>query len=712
MSNQINKPVESNKDSVRLLTPLDYYRSNRFFCNLQAILLTTSVSLMATMKDKFEITQIQKTPQSWVSVQLPTSENPTSDSDKNTPEASNPEPESKPEETNDSDQDAKNEAAQEKALAFKEKFAENFELDRQKLINKYQPYFELKSISSEQFDEFLFEYSSALETAVQKTKRDLGENELSDDEIRTKVQENQQDLKEFLDISESIVQSSENKARAISGVIKDRIEYKSSQASINGMFNTEKPQGNCVTRAIVAARTALKVGLLGVGFALMPEHIAAVTSKNGTTIVMDTTITKVQTESAGSLIEGGAMFASLLGVTPNGGEKPNVSRGGNGGSAYAGLSPTGPNSALKTPPRPQDSEKSNVMTDENYKVLISKYLNELSGLGNKEIQETIQVITDNIEDERLRTELLGELLEASKNTSSYDDYFYAEKAILASMAEKIRSQFSNPLQIGVDEALEKINLVKCLAQLASHGDTRIHPLTITSASESENARLDSTGLHDFLEIIYRPKTLRGLHGRIENLNVSNLENLAELIGEFKDEPVDETVSNQVYSVANDNTEKEDLKPLEILRAIAQSSQLAKLSQLDLSESKTKFGVEKPLNADEFKNLDGFSGTINFAIEKNVDLSILEQIDLSRMKLAADYRCMVKQLLVQKMDSLIIDSADDFQYLMENNILQNLKASNLVLVVYDYQKEFSKLAKDPTLSTLLPPGTKLRIEYIN
>jgi len=317
-----------------------------------------------------------------------------------------------------------------------------------------------------------------------------------------------------------------------------------------------------------------------------------------------------------------------------------------------------------------------------------------------------------IEDEKLRTELLARLLQAASKGLSHRDFWDAKNSIVADMISKMRSEFSNPYKIGVDEALEKINLVKNFSELSMISNSLIKPLRITSQSEKDNRRLDSSGLNDILEIIYRPTTLRGLHGSLDTLDVSNLENLEELIGEFKDEPVDETVSNQVYSVANDNTENEDLKPLEILRATAQSSQLAKLSQVDLSESQTIFGIKKPLSADELKSLDGFSGTINFAIEKQVSLSILEQIDLSRMKLAADFRCMVKQLLVQKMDSLIIDSEGNLRYLIENNILQNLKSTNLVVVVDKSDTAFMQLVNDSNLSNSLPPETQLRIEFQN
>jgi len=51
-------------------------------------------------------------------------------------------------------------------------------------------------------------------------------------------------------------------------------------------------------------------------------------------------------------------------------------------------------------------------------------------------------------------------------------------------------------------------------------------------------------------------------------------------------------------------------------------------------------------------------------------------------------------------------------LIENNILQNLKSTNLVVVVDKSDTAFMQLVNDSNLSNSLPPETQLRIEFQN
>ena len=702
-----NTPIIGTPE-VRVLSPVDYYRSNKLFCNLQAVLLTTALSVLATVKPQIEITEAPFSPNDRLVTVI---HNP-----KVLESEDIPIPKTQPtnnEISEDEPQTKEDEIERQKAKAFEEKLKQNFSTDRQKLIDKYQPYFELETISSELFDVFLFEYSFALETAIQKTKRDLGENQLSDDEIRSKVEENQDQLKEFLERSESIVRRSPDQELAISDLIKNGIKYSESQASLNGLFNSDQqPEGNCVTRALVASRTAMKIGLPGVGFALMPGHIAAVSSSSKTVAVMDTNLKRISVTQAGDLITGGGMLASLLAANENSGLEPRKTVGGKDHSTYEGLSPTGKYSKLKTPPRPKLPE-SKILTDQEYKDLKIKYARELSHLGDKQIHEEIKNVTEIIDDEKLRTEILGKLLQAVTKGMSDSDFSDAKDEIIAKMATQIRSKFSNPNQIGVDEALEKSDLVNSFIQLQSIVSSDIRPLTVISSSEEENARFNSSDLKSNVYTLYKPKTLLGLYGNIEVVDIANLSNLGDLVGNYKDsQPDEEPVFNQNFSVGKNKEENKDRKPLNIFSVHTYSSQLAELSQLDLSGSKSIFGIKKPLTLDELKKLNGFSGIINFAIDKDVDLNQLGNIDFSRMKLAADYRCMVKQLLVQNMDTLIIEVERNLRYLITNNILQDLQAKTLLIRVDRSDKELLQLVQNKANFANLNSGTNVRIEFLD
>ena len=225
---------------------------------------------------------------------------------------------------------------------------------------------------------------------------------------------------------------------------------------------------------------------------------------------MDTVFKRVSESKAGALVQGGRMLASLLAVTPNSGEESNSTRGGNDNSAYVGLSPTGPNSKLRTPPRQRPQTESNILTDDDYKALSIKYARDLSDLGDKEIQEEIKTSTEMIEDEKLRTELLGRLLQAASKGLSHRDFWDASNEITADMARKVRSNFSNPERISVEEALEKSDLVRSFLQLKDIGSYKITPLTIESLNEEQNRRFKNSDLGDSFSLVYKPHTLRGL----------------------------------------------------------------------------------------------------------------------------------------------------------------------------------------------------------
>jgi hypothetical protein len=702
----------SASSEVRLGNPIEYYKSNKFFCHLQAVLLTTAISVVSTIERNIEITEMPTVAESkWMTISLETSENPSPDENEQDDLTTTIETKQPDRGLSDLNSDApENTLATEKAEAFQEQLSKFFATDRQKLIDKYQPHFSSKSITYELFDEFLFEYSSALETAIQKTKRDLDENQLSDDEILSQIERNQKQLKEFLERSESIVRRSKDKEMAISGIIKHSIKYRESQASVNGMFNFDQPEGNCVVRALVAANLALKNGLPKVAFALESDHITTVSTNNGVTTVMDTVLQKSPRTTVGTLVEGGRMLASLLAVTPNSGKASENSKDGNGNSAYEGLSPTGPNSNLQTPPRPTLQKEDKILTDEEYKALSIKYARDLSHLGNLEIQEEIKISTEMIEDEKLRTELLGKLLNAANKAMSNRDFWDAKNEITEDMARKIRSNFSNPDRIKVDEALEKSDLVRNFLQLKHIGSYKIKPLTIESFNESQNRRFNSNALEDSFSLIFKPNTLRSLHGVIETIDISNLQNLGELTGEYQENKPDEELAvNYNTSVEQYKEETEELQPLQIIRIHTNSSQLVELSQLDLSNSQSIFGIKKPLKEVELEKLNGFSGIINFAIDKNVDLSILDKIDLSRAKIALDYRLMIKDLLIQNVDTFIIADESNLRYLIEHNILQALKAKLLIIKVDPSEKEFLRLAEKTATFGKVNSRTHIRIE---
>jgi hypothetical protein len=173
------------------------------------------------------------------------------------------------------------------------------------------------------------------------------------------------------------------------------------------------------------------------------------------------------------------------------------------------------------------------------------------------------------------------------------------------------------------------------------------------------------------------------------IDISSLSNLGELNGTNIDAETEQDSEQEPETLVNITSDKEDPKQTEEIKQFyslaISASRLKELSRLDLSKSQTIYEVTGWLNAEELKHLDGFSGTIEFKIQKSVNLTILNEIDLSKATVVLDPYINTRELIRQPMQRMLINSVTALEYIVENNLGATMQAEEIILSHYKSDK---------------------------
>lgn len=596
-----NKPREKDLSQfTKLRTPIDHFREDQPFWKMQAIGLGVLMSVISILDTNKSITELPIKNDNLMTLDFTESE---SKKKKNENVIS---------ESKEVESEEDYHQAQLMKVQFESKFQELFAEEKKILLYQYKRYFKEPKISKAVFNRFLIEYSYQVERILGLTRQKLGLTSLDTLSIYNQTNEKIKLAKAFLVRGLKEVSEAEDKVQAISDFIKFNAIHKESQASFAGMFSEDnKPQGNCVTRALTALYLAFNADLPTPGIVLMPKHIAATSTNQSQVTMLDTVLSTKPIEEVGHVVVGGEILATFLAENEDSGGEELFSSDTSKPKVYEGLNPTGKFSNLKTP-TPQDNSEQSLLErtlEEEYWSKTSK--ENLRAFNTNRFKKEITKFTSKILVPKLRAEAL-QMFESEIRRNPDEKYFFEIKdPVKTRLLKRLRSLLSDPSEVGLDEAEAKRRVIY---SITSGCDGEIN---ITTKDTNENMRFSQLSFRKSFNIILKPQTLKGLSGHYSKMDLTDLSDLSE--------------SNDTENAGIEFTLP--FKKLTADEYYIDRSRLNDISKLAVSKSKLatlKLIIRGNLNEHDLKLLDGSNMTLRFQLEENVNMDVLKQIDLSKI----------------------------------------------------------------------------------
>ena len=443
-----NKPREKDLSQfTKLRTPIDHFREDQPFWKMQAIGLGVLMSVISILDTNKSITELPIKDDNLMTLDFTESKK-----KKNKNVLS---------ESKEIESEEDYHKAQLMKVQFESKFQELFAEEKIMLLFKYKKYFKEPTISKAVFNQFLLDYSYSVETTLGLTRKKLGLTpadvfKRDPYAVYNQTREKINIAKAFLGQGLKEVSKADDKVKAISDFIKFNVIHKESQASFAGMFSeNNKPQGNCVTRALIALYLAFNADLPNPGIVLMPKHIAATSTNQSQVTMLDTVLSTKPIEEVGHVVVGGEILATFLAENEDSGGEELFSSDTSKPKVYEGLNPTGKFSNLKTP-TPQDNSEQSLLErtlEEEYWSKTSK--ENLRAFNTNRFKKEITKFTSKILVPKLRAEAL-QMFESEIRRNPDEKYFFEIKdPVKTRLLKRLRSLLSDPSEVGLDEAEAK-----------------------------------------------------------------------------------------------------------------------------------------------------------------------------------------------------------------------------------------------------------------